>query len=262
MGCWLYFRSLMLDPTAPLIVIPARRAATRLPDKPLAHIAGVPMIVHVLNRAKAAEVGRVVVATPDKAILDVVRDAGGEAVLTRPDHPSGTDRVVEALHALDPDGRAGIVVNLQGDMPSLPPEALRQVIELVETTGCDLATLALATDDAVERADPSVVKAVISFAAVDATHGRAVYFTRSPAPSGAGPLYHHIGLYAFRRAALLRFAQLEPTLLEQRERLEQLRALEAGMHIAVGLTASRLITVDTPQDLARVRALFAVGVPM
>ncbi len=241
----------------PLIVIPARMASTRLPGKPLAEIGGVPMIVQVWRRAQEADLGQVLVAAGEAEIADAVRDHGGDAVLTHPDHPSGTDRVKEAADRADPDGTADIIVNLQGDLPAMAPGDIRAAVDpLDETPQADIATLAAPIADPEERDDPSVVKAVISLTD-GARVGRGLYFTRATAPTGDGPLYHHLGIYAFRRAALDRFVALPPSPLEQRERLEQLRALEAGMRIEVAVVQSVPLSVDTPQDLEKARAYFA-----
>ena len=236
-----------------LIVIPARMASTRLPGKPLADIAGQPMIVHVLRRAQAAAIGPVVVATDSPEIEAVVRQAGGRAVMTRPDHGSGTDRIAEALGQVDPGGKAAIIVNLQGDVPTLNPADLAAALGPLADPAVDIATLAAAIVHPEERDDPSVVKVVGT--PVSAARLRALYFTRAVAPAGPGPLYHHVGLYAFRRAAFERFVALPPSLLEKREQLEQLRALEAGMRIDVTLVEGEPLTVDTPEDLARARAV-------
>ncbi len=239
----------------PIVLIPARMASTRLPGKPLADIGGRPMIVQVLERAREAGFSRIAVAAAEAEIRDAVVAAGGEAVLTRPDHPSGSDRIHEALLALDPDGRHDAVINLQGDLPTLEPQAIRAVAAALAESGADIATLAApcAQDD---RDNPNVVKAVVGLAP-GATTGRALYFTRASAPYGDGPLLHHIGIYAYRRAALSRFVALPPSPLEIRERLEQLRALEAGMSIAVALTGGVPLGVDTPEDLTKARAALA-----
>lgn len=238
------------------IVIPARMASTRLPGKPLAEIGGRAMILRVLDAAAAADVGPVAVAAADPEITEAVKAAGHEAVLTDPGLPSGSDRVRAAADLLDPQGEAEIIVNLQGDMPTLEPAALRAVVALLERGEADIATLATPTDDPREKADPNVVKAIL---ALDdgARAGRALYFTRAAAPTGEGPLWHHIGVYAFRRAALRAFTELEPSPLEKRERLEQLRALEAGMRIDAAIIEAAPEGVDTPADLARARAWFA-----
>ncbi len=240
----------------PIVVIPARMASTRLPGKPLAEIAGLPMIVHVWRRAIEAEVGPVVVACAEQEIADAIQRAGGRAVLTRPDHPSGSDRVHEAVEAVDPKGAHDVVLNVQGDLPALDPALLRAVLAVLDDPLIDIATLAVAIADDAERMSPSVVKAVVS-APEGARRGRALYFSRSAVPWGEGPLYHHIGLYGFRRHALARFVSLPPTPLEQRERLEQLRALENGMRIEVAFVDTVPLGVDTPDDLARARLRLA-----
>jgi 3-deoxy-manno-octulosonate cytidylyltransferase (CMP-KDO synthetase) len=236
-----------------LVLIPARMAASRLPGKPLADIGGVPMIVHVLRRAQAANIGPVVVATDSADIAAVVEQAGGRAVLTRTDHASGSDRIFEALGQLDPDGRVSIVVNVQGDLPALVPSELGAALAPLADPAVDIATIAAEIHKAEERTNPNVVKVV----GTEIARGRlrALYFTRATAPYGDGPLYHHIGLYAYRRAALVRFVGLPPSVLERREKLEQLRALEAGMRIDVAIVDSVPLGVDTPEDLAAVRAM-------
>jgi 3-deoxy-manno-octulosonate cytidylyltransferase (CMP-KDO synthetase) len=236
-----------------LIVIPARLAATRLPGKPLADIAGEPMIVHVLRRALAADLGPVVVATDAPEIAAVVDKAGGRAVLTRADHASGSDRIFEALGKVDPQARVQIVVNLQGDLPSIEPATVAAALAPLADPAVDIATLAAAITREVERTDPNVVKVVGT--PLSPSRLRALYFTRATAPSGDGPLYHHIGLYAYRRAALERFVGLSPSPLERRERLEQLRALEAGMRIDVEIVETVPLGVDTSEDLERARAM-------
>ena len=238
-----------------LILIPARMASSRLPGKPLADIAGLPMIVHVMRRAEAAAVGPVVVATDSPAIEAAVRAAGGRAVMTRPDHVSGSDRVFEALGKVDPAGQAEIVVNVQGDLPTLAPADIAAAAALLADQAVDIGTVAAEIVRAEERDDPSVVKVVGSPAGPSRL--RAVYFTRATAPYGEGPLYHHIGLYAYRRRALDRFVALPPSPLEKREKLEQLRALEAGMRIDLTIVGSAPLGVDTPEDLARVRAMLS-----
>ena len=238
-----------------LILIPARMAASRLPDKPLADIAGTPMIVHVLRRAEAAGIGPVVVATDSPAIEAAVRQAGGRAVITRADHASGSDRVFEALGQVDPAGRAAIVVNVQGDLPTLVPSNINAAAALLADQQVDIGTVAAEITRAEERNDPGVVKVVGSPAGP--TRLRALYFTRATAPYGEGPLYHHIGLYAYRRRVLERFVALAPSPLEKREKLEQLRALEAGMRIDVAIVSSAPLGVDTPEDLARARAMLS-----
>ncbi len=234
-----------------LILIPARMASNRLPGKPLADIAGEPMIVHVLRRAEAAKLGPVVVATDEEIIATAVEKAGGRAIMTRSDHPSGSDRIFEALGVVDPENRAQIVINVQGDLPTLDPRALVTALALLSEPAVDVATLAAEIRNDAERTNPNVVKVVGT--PVAPSHLRALYFTRAIAPAGEGPLYHHIGLYAYRREALERFVKLPPSPLEQRERLEQLRALEAGMRIDVAIIDMVPLGVDTPQDLDAVR---------
>jgi 3-deoxy-manno-octulosonate cytidylyltransferase (CMP-KDO synthetase) len=238
-----------------IILIPARMAATRLPGKPLADIAGQPMIAHVMARAAAAAVGPVFVATDSAEIAGAVRVAGGEPVMTRTDHASGSDRIFEAVERIDPQGRAEIVVNVQGDLPTLDPADLRAALAPLEDPTVDIATLAAEIRKAEERSNPNVVKVVGSPIGPDRL--RALYFTRTTAPWGDGPLYHHIGLYAYRRKALERFIALPPSPLEQREKLEQLRALEAGMRIDVAIIDTVPLGVDTPEDLARARAMLS-----
>lgn len=245
-----------------LILIPARMASTRLPGKPLADIAGQPMIVHVLRRAEAAKLGPVVVATDEEVIATAVEKAGGRAIMTRADHVSGSDRIFEALGVVDPERRARIVVNLQGDLPTLDPTALTAALALLADPAVDVATLAAVIRKDDERANPNVVKVVgspIPGASAAPSRLRALYFTRATAPSGEGPLYHHIGLYAYRREALERFVKLPPSPLERRERLEQLRALEAGMRIDVAIVETVPLGVDTPEDLETVRRMLRSG---
>ena len=238
-----------------IILIPARLAATRLPGKPLADIAGKPMIAHVLARAQAARLGEVVVASDSEAVCVAVEKAGGRAVMTAAGHPSGSDRIFEALEHIDPERRHRIVVNVQGDLPTLDPADLHAALGPLADSAVDIATLAAEIRDPAERTNPNVVKVV--GAPVDARRLRALYFTRATAPHGEGPLYHHIGLYAYRREALERFVKLAPSALEKRERLEQLRALEAGMRIDVALVDSVPLGVDTPEELEKARALLS-----
>jgi 3-deoxy-manno-octulosonate cytidylyltransferase (CMP-KDO synthetase) len=240
----------------PVVVIPARLAATRLPDKPMADISGAPMIVHVWRRAMDSGIGPVVVACGDQRIAAAIEDAGGIAVMTDPDLPSGSDRVFQALQTFDPDGGHDVVINLQGDLPSIDVSAIAAVLDPLDDPAVDIATLVAEITDPGERDDPNVVKAVVGLA-VGQTVGRALYFSRATVPAGAGPLYHHIGIYGYRRAALARFVQLPPGMLEQRERLEQLRALENGMRIDVAVVDTVPLGVDTPADLDRARALIA-----
>jgi len=240
--------------TRALIIIPARMTSTRLPDKPLADIHGEPMIVHVWRKAHSAEMGRVIVAADSEAICSAVREAGGEALMTRPDHASGSDRIFEALNRVDPDAEADIVVNLQGDLPSIDPALIRACAGVLEAKGPHIATLAAEIIDPEERTNPNVVK-VVGTPLPETGRLRALYFTRATAPHGDGPLYHHIGLYAYRRTALERFVSLAPSHLEKRERLEQLRALEDGMRIDVAVVDTVPLGVDTPADLERARQL-------
>lgn len=236
----------------PIIVIPARMASTRLPGKPLADIHGRPMILHVLDRARAAGVGPVVVACAEADLVAVVRAAGAVAVLTEPSLPRGTDRVHAALQQTDPDRAHDVVINLQGDLPAIPPEYLRLVLAPLDDAGFDIATLVAPVGSAEEAAAPSVVKAACAFAQGQAV-APALYFSRAAIPAGEGPLWHHIGIYAFRRAALDRFVALPESPLERRESLEQLRALEAGMRIGCARVAQAPFGVDTPADLERAR---------
>ena len=236
-----------------LVLIPARMASTRLPGKPLLDIAGLPMIVHVLRRAELAGIGRVAVATDTADIAAAVRANGGEAVMTRPDHPSGSDRIHEAARLLDPDGRSEIVVNLQGDFPTISPDNIRDVLAPLDDPAVDIATLAAEIHTEEEALNPNVVKAVGS--PIEGRRLRALYFTRATAPTGDGPRYHHIGLYAYRRPALERFVALPPSPLEKQEKLEQLRALEAGMRIDVTIVDTVPRGVDTPADLETARRM-------
>ncbi|MBY0530632.1 MAG: 3-deoxy-manno-octulosonate cytidylyltransferase [Xanthobacteraceae bacterium] len=238
-----------------IVLIPARMQATRLPGKPLADIHGRPMILHVLDRANEAGIGEVAVATDDGTIRKAVEDAGGHVLMTSADHQTGSDRIFEALGKADPAGRVSIVVNLQGDLPAIEPGLIRRVVEPLSDPAVDIATLAVEITDEEEKTNPNVVK-VVGTPAGD-NHLRALYFTRATAPANAGPLYHHIGIYAYRRAALERFVKLPRATLEQRERLEQLRALEAGMRIDVAIVDAVPLGVDTPADLEKARALLA-----
>jgi 3-deoxy-manno-octulosonate cytidylyltransferase (CMP-KDO synthetase) len=238
-----------------LILIPARMAATRLPGKPLLDIAGKPMIEHVIRCAEAARLGEVIVATDSEPILAAVEKAGARALMTRTDHASGSDRIFEALQIADPEARIRVVVNVQGDLPTLDPADLRTAVALLNDPAVDIATLAAEIAKDEERTNPNVVKVVGSLVAPHRL--RALYFTRATAPYGDGPLYHHIGLYAYRRAALERFVALPPSALEKREKLEQLRALEAGMRIDVGIVSSVPLGVDTPEDLETARRMLA-----
>ncbi|MFC7053250.1 3-deoxy-manno-octulosonate cytidylyltransferase [Hansschlegelia quercus] len=249
-------------PSRPLVLVPARLAATRLPNKPLADIHGEPMIVHVWRRATEAGVGPVVVATDSVDVAEAIKSVGGQAVMTRADHPSGSDRIAEALDQIDPARDFGVVINLQGDLPTLDPLSVRRALTPLEDPDVDISTLVAEITREEEKTAPDVVKMVGS----EVTPGRfrCLYFTRATAPTGPGPLYHHIGLYAYRREALERFVKLPPSPLEMREKLEQLRALEAGMRVDAVKVDAVPLGVDTPEDLERARALLihaAEGVP-
>lgn len=239
--------------TRTLVLIPARMAATRLPGKPLLDIGGLPMIIHVLRRAEAAGIGRVAVATDTFDIANAVTVHGGEAIMTRADHPSGSDRVSEALGKLDPEGRIDTIVNLQGDFPTIRPGTIREVLKPLADPAVDIATLAAEIHTEEEATNPNVVKAVGS--PIGPRRLRALYFTRATAPHGEGPRYHHVGLYAYRREALRRFIELPPSPLEQQERLEQLRALEGGMRIDIMIVDDVPRGVDTETDLETARRL-------
>jgi 3-deoxy-manno-octulosonate cytidylyltransferase (CMP-KDO synthetase) len=238
-----------------LILIPARIAATRLPGKPLADIAGKPMIEHVVARAEAARLGEVIVATDSEPILAAAEKAGARALMTRTDHASGSDRIFEALQLADPERKIRVVVNVQGDLPTLEARDLRTTVDLLGDPAVDIATLAAEIVKEDERSNPNVVKVVGSEVAPKRL--RALYFTRATAPWGEGPLYHHIGVYAYRRAALERFVALPQSALEKREKLEQLRALEAGLRIDAAIVSSVPLGVDTPEDLEAARRLLS-----
>ncbi|MEP3247702.1 MAG: 3-deoxy-manno-octulosonate cytidylyltransferase [Sneathiella sp.] len=240
----------------PLVVIPARMASTRLPGKPLADIDGKSMIVQVYERAMEADVGPVIVACGEEEIAEAVRAAGGVAILTRPDHPSGSDRVFEAANLFDPDNQYDTIINLQGDLPALDPAAVQASLRALENSGADIATLVAEITDPAELEDEAAVKAVVSLEKGQKA-GRALWFSRLKTPWGEGAYYHHIGIYAYRRAALARFIELKPSPLEMREKLEQLRALESGMQIDAALVDSVPLGVDTPEDLSRMREIFA-----
>ncbi|HET9148533.1 MAG TPA: 3-deoxy-manno-octulosonate cytidylyltransferase [Acetobacteraceae bacterium] len=237
---------------SPIIIIPARMGSTRLPGKPLADIGGLPMIVHVLRRARESALGPVLVACAEPEIAAAVKADGGDAVLTPPDLPSGSDRVHAALDLADPGGRHDIVINLQGDLPGFPPEALRSLLAVLDDPGFDIATLVAPITSDAEAASESVVKAACGFAPGSRT-AAALYFSRTPVPHGPGPLWHHVGVYAYRREALARFVALPPSPLELREKLEQLRALEAGMRIGCAAIDRAPFGVDTPEDLDRAK---------
>ncbi len=239
----------------PLVLIPARLAATRLPNKPLADIVGEPMIVRTWRRAVAAEIGPVAVATDAPSIREVIEREGGRAVMTRDDHASGSDRIAEAMEIVDPEGRHDVVVNVQGDFPTIDPRAIAASILPLADPAVDIATLVYPIEREDEKTNPNVVKMVGTEIAPG--RFRALYFTRATAPTGEGPLYHHIGVYAYRRAALKRYVSLPQSPLEVRERLEQLRALEAGMRIDATVVDDVPFGVDTPQQLEEARALLA-----
>ncbi len=242
----------------PIVVIPARLGSSRLPRKPLADIHGEAMIVHVWRRAVEAGVGPALVATDSQEIVAAVEGAGGRAVLTRPDHPSGSDRIFEAVSAFDPEKTFDVVVNVQGDLPTLEPKAVKACLAALEDEAVDIATLATPIKRQAERDDPNVVKAVGT--PISPSRLRALYFTRARAPWGEGELLHHIGLYAYRRAALEKFIGLPPSPLEKRERLEQLRALEAGMRIDIALVDVAPLGVDTANERQLARERLAPGV--
>ncbi|SCB57997.1 3-deoxy-manno-octulosonate cytidylyltransferase (CMP-KDO synthetase) [Rhizobium aethiopicum] len=238
-----------------LVLIPARMASTRLPGKPLADICGLPMIVQVAMRAREAEIGRVVVAVDDQQVFDTVAAAGFEVVMTSRDHQSGSDRIFEALTRVDPDGKAKFIVNVQGDLPTIEPETVRAALRPLEDEAVDIGTLTIEIDNEEDKTAPHIVKVIGS--PISDTRLRGLYFTRATAPYGKGPLYHHIGLYAYRRAALERFVSLGPSTLEKRESLEQLRALEAGMRIDAEIVDTVPLGVDTPADLEKARRILS-----
>ena len=252
----LYLKGLFMSKTVSdriLVLIPARMASTRLPGKPLADIAGLPMIVQVAKRAEEAAVGRIIVAVDDKRVFDAVSAAGFTAVMTAESHQSGSDRIFEALQAADPERKAEIIINVQGDLPTIEVESIRAALRPLEDPAVDIATLTTEITDPHEKTNPNVVKVVGG--PLSATRLKALYFTRATAPYGEGPLYHHIGLYAYRRAALEKFVALGPSTLETREKLEQLRALEAGMRIDAEIVDGVPLGVDTPEDLEKARAI-------
>lgn len=239
----------------PIILIPARMASTRLPGKPLLDIAGAAMIVQVWRRAVEADIGPVLVAADCHEIAQAIRDAGGDAVVTNPDHPSGSDRIFEALQHIDPNHRCDVVVNVQGDLPTIDPAAIRACFEPLKNAAVDIATICAEITDEDEKTNPNVVKVVGS--PIDDKTMKAIYFTRATAPAGDGPLYHHIGLYAYRREALEKFIALPESHLERREKLEQLRALEAGMRIDVAIVDDVPLGVDTEADLIKAREILS-----
>lgn len=244
-----------LDET--LVLIPARMESSRLPGKPLADIGGLPMIVHVVRRAVEAGIGRVVVATDSADIARAVERHGGEAAMTGSHHRSGSDRIWEAAENIDPRATAKYIVNLQGDLPTIAPSSIADGLSPLFDGPADIATLAAIISDPREIDDPNVVKVVAT--EISPGRMRALYFTRATAPWGDGPLLHHVGLYAYRREALARFVSLPPSPLEKRERLEQLRALEAGMRIDIAIVDTIPNGVDTRADLEAARILLAAG---
>ena len=247
------------EDSSTIILIPARMASTRLPNKPLADIHGVPMIVQVWRRAIEAEAGRVVVATDSQEVMKAVQSHGGEVVLTRSDHVSGSDRIFEALEIIDPDKKIKVIINVQGDLPTIEPESIRASLVPLQNPAVDISTLVAKITIKEERTNPNVVKMIgtpTNESAGKRTF-RALYFTRASAPYGEGPMYHHIGLYAWRRDALEKFVSLKPSTLEIREKLEQLRALEAGMRIDAALVDTVPLGVDTAANLERARDLLA-----
>jgi 3-deoxy-manno-octulosonate cytidylyltransferase (CMP-KDO synthetase) len=237
-----------------IILIPARMASIRLPGKPLVDIGGTPMIVRVWRQAQAAAIGEAVVATDSEAVAAAVEKAGGRAVMTRADHVSGSDRIYEALAVVDPQQRIDIVVNVQGDLPTIDPADIRAALNVLDDAAVDIATLAAEITDAAERTNPNVVK--VSGDAVSKGRFRAETFSRADA-TGPGPHYHHIGLYTYRRAALESFVKLPPSATEQRDKLEQLRALDNGMRIDVAVVESVPLGVDTPDELEKARQMLA-----
>ncbi|EUK18757.1 3-deoxy-manno-octulosonate cytidylyltransferase [Commensalibacter papalotli (ex Servin-Garciduenas et al. 2014)] len=237
-----------------LIIIPARLASTRLPNKPLADIYGKPMIVHVMEQAQKANIGPVIVASGDKEITDIITQAGGRVIDTDPDLPSGSDRVYQAFLKVENHQDYDVIINLQGDLPLINPDDIRQSLRPLSDSTVDIATLIAPIKTDFERNAPSVVKVACSFKDQD-TIGKALYFSRALIPSGEGPLWHHVGIYAYRKAALERFISLPASYLESREKLEQLRALEAGMSIGCATIQDAPFGVDTPEDLENVRKI-------
>ena len=236
-----------------LVLIPARMASTRLPGKPLADINGLPMICHVVDRVREADIGEPIVATDTQEIFTAITAHGAKAVMTRENHASGSDRIWEAVTSVDPAGKSDVIINVQGDLPTIAPELIRQSVLPLQDNEVDISTLAAEITDEEEKTNPNVVKAIGT--PVTGSRLRALYFTRATAPAGEGPLYHHIGLYAYKRAALEKFVSLAPSPLENREKLEQLRALENNMRIDIELVRSVPLGVDTPQDLETARQL-------
>jgi len=241
-------------PHCPIIIIPARMTSTRLPGKPFADIHGEPMIVHVWRRATESDVGPVLVACDTAEIVDAIKKVGGNAVLTRPDHPSGSDRIWEALNEMEGSGAYDAVINVQGDLPVIDPKAIAAAFDLLKDPAVDIGTLAVEIKNEAEKNANQVTKAVFDLSP-DTQSGRALYFSRLPVPANAGPMYHHVGLYAYRREALAHFVDAPPSPLELREKLEQLRALALGMRIEVGVIEAVPLGVDTPEDLETVRKM-------
>ena len=244
-----------------IVTIPARLAATRLPNKPLADIHGRPMIVHVWERVVAAigSIDQVIVAAGDAEIVDVMQSAGGRVVLTDPDLPSGSDRVFRAIQEIEKQDGITLehIINVQGDLPTLAPEIVKKTANLLQD-GSDMASLVAKIIDPREIDNPNVVKAIVSWDAASTKQekvGRGIYFTRAAAPSGDGPYYHHIGIYGYQRDALEKFVNLPPSTLEKREKLEQLRALEDGMTIRLACVDTIPLGVDTQEDLERARKI-------
>ena len=244
----------MLSDSNPIILIPARMNSTRLPNKPLADINGVPMIVRVWQIAVDANIGRVIVASGDTEISKAIQNEGGEAILTDPALPSGSDRIFAALEKADPSKKHDIIINLQGDLPLLERSTITAAYNLMDNDQVDIGTVAAKIISSEEKLSPSIVKAIVAFNN-DGITGRALYFTRAPAPTGDGPMYHHIGLYTYKRHALERFVKLPISPLEQQEKLEQLRALENGMRIDIALVDTVPFGVDTPEDLEKAKLL-------
>ena len=244
----------MMQSLNPIVLIPSRMGSTRLPNKPLANIAGSPMIVQVLRRALEADIGPVLVACGDKEIFDVVCDAGGDAVLTSPNHNSGSDRIYEALAKIDVEQKFNVIVNLQGDLPTIDCTCMHAILEPLKASACDISTLVAEIIRKEEKDNPNVVKAAVAFDK-GARIGRALYFSRCTIPAGHGPLFHHIGIYAYRRKALENFVKFSPGVLEAREGLEQIRALENGLRIDAALVDTLPLGVDTPADLTRAREI-------
>lgn len=239
-----------------LVLIPARMASTRLPGKPLAEIAGKAMILHVLDRATEADIGQPIVCTDNEEVLQTVIEAGGKAIMTREDHPSGSDRIWEAVLLADPEAKIDFVVNVQGDLPTISPDLIKASLAPLISGEADIATLATEIKDPGERKNPNIVKAIGTPTGENTM--RALYFTRATAPYGEGPLFHHIGLYAYRRGALEKFVSLKPSTLEKREKLEQLRALENGMTIDIAIVDTAPLGVDTLEDLEKARKILSV----